>query len=247
MLQDYGHSIQRGSWPWLVAIYSVQTTGTAYNCGGNLITSKFVISAAHCFQTELKMLQHDEVLISLGRYNMTNWIEDGAQLVEVKSIHIPVDYKKVPYSLDADIALVILKAAAVFNEYIRPICLPDKTNIGKQLGTVVGWGSDGHGTTVTDTPKSITIPIVSEVECLRSDSAYATITSNRTFCAGRKDGFGPCHGDSGSGLVIQQNHSAVLVGIVSAALSGPMNTCDLSNYIVFTNVAQFIPWIQSFL
>lgn len=182
---------------------------------------------------------------------MTSWTEEGSQLSEVQSIEIFPDYKKITMSLDADIALVILKNAAEYSKYIRPICLWENdlsvAEIVGKSGTVVGWGSDGYGATVTATPRSIKIPIVSEVDCLRSSQAFATITSNRTFCAGRKDGYGPCHGDSGSGIALEQNHRIVLRGIVSAALSGPINSCDLSNYVIFTDVAQFLSWIQSFL
>lgn len=48
----------------------------------------------------------------------------------------------------------------------------------------------------TDEPKMVSIPVVSDGECLRSHEAYAYITTNRTFCAGaRNERLGPCNGN----------------------------------------------------
>lgn len=189
--------------------------------------------------------------MSLGKYDMTKWIEDGAELMEVAEIIIHEDYKKFRKSFDADLSIILLRRPIEYTEFIRPICLWEGSNrlsqVVDSIGTVVGWGSDGRGQTVTPTPRSINIPIVSEVDCLRSSSTFGEITAARSFCAGRKDGFGPCHGDSGSGLALLRGGQMVLRGIVSAALSGPMSSCDLSNYVVFTDVSKFVPWIRSFL
>lgn len=43
-----GESIQRGAWPWLVAVYLNKATGLSFNCGGNLVSTKVVVTAAHC-------------------------------------------------------------------------------------------------------------------------------------------------------------------------------------------------------
>lgn len=246
-----GISIQRGSWPWLVAIYTVKSTGVAFTCAGNLVSNRAVISAAHCFHTIDRDFNPNEVLVALGKYDMTKWIEDGAQLTEVSEVVVHEDYSKSHSSFDADISVILLRQPVEFTEYIRPICMWEGSNrlkdVVDSIGTVVGWGSDGQGQTVTQTPRSINIPIVSEVDCLRSSAVFGEITASRSFCAGRKDGFGPCHGDSGSGLAILRGGQMVLRGIVSAALSGPMSSCDLSNYVVFTDVAKFVPWIRMVL
>lgn len=247
-----GLTIQKGSWPWLVAVYIIQETGISYYCGANLISRKSIVSAAHCFQTsEHRNRSRDEVLLSLGRHDVTNWTEHGSKLSEISKIFIHPDYRKSSLvSVDADIAVVWLKNSVEFGEYIRPICLSlssDHAIAYGSEGVVVGWGSDGHEETVTQTPRSISLPIVSEAECLRSSSTFQGITSNRTFCAGRKDGFGPCHGDSGSGMAILVKDRWTLIGIVSTALAGPANVCDLSNYVVLTDVSKYHHWIMSLM
>lgn len=201
--------------------------------------------------SEQRNRRPDEVLLLLGRHDVTNWTEYGSEQSEVSKIVIHPDYRKTSLiSVDADIAVVWLKNSVEFGEFIRPICLSmssDNAIAYGSEGIVVGWGSDGHEQTVTQTPRSITLPIVSEAECLQSSSTFQGITSRRTFCAGRKDGYGPCHGDSGSGMAILIKDRWTLTGIVSAALAGPANICDLSNYVVFTDVSKYHHWILSLM
>lgn len=247
-----GLTIQKGSWPWLVAVYIIQETGISYYCGANLISRKSILGAAHCFQTsEHRYRSPDEVLLSLGRHDVTNWTEYGSVLSEITQIFIHPDYRMTnEISVDADIAVVWLKNSMELGEFIRPICLSlssDNVMDDGSEGVVVGWGSDGHEQMVTQTPRSISLPIVSNADCLRSSSTFQGITSNRTFCAGRKDGYGPCHGDSGSGMAISVKDRWTLIGIVSAALAGPANICDLTNYVVFTDVSKYYHWIMSLI
>lgn len=247
-----GQAIQRGSWPWLVAVYINKATGLSFNCGGNLVSQRVVVTAAHCFRSSGKQYTASEVVIFLGRYNIMKWMEEGSRISEVDSIYVHSEYMKNDQSFDADVAVVLLKSRVEYNEYIRPICLwegSDNINdVVGESGTIVGWGRDGNGNVVTPEPHKINIPIVSEAVCLRSSDTYRYITSKRTFCAGKRDGYGPCNGDSGSGMAIYKNNKIMLRGIVSAALADPvMNTCNLGEYIVFTDAAKFVNWIKSFM
>jgi len=82
-------------------------------------------------------------------------------------------------------------------------------------------------------------------DCLWSDSRFVGFTSNRTFCGGLRDGSGPCNGDSGSGLILYDAGRYQLRGIVSRSLyDGDQMTCDLTRYVVFADVAKFLPWIR---
>lgn len=51
-------------------------------------------------------------------------------------------------------------------------------------------------------------------------------------------------GDSGGGLMLYENGKWVLRGIISASLRDPLNGCDVNNYVVFTDVAKYINWIE---
>lgn len=59
---------------------------------------------------------------------------------------------------------------------------------------------------------------------------------------------GPCNGDSGSGFIMNQNGRWILRGVVSMSISDTYSrTCDLTNYVVFTDASKFLPWLIDFL
>lgn len=102
-------TITRGAWPWLAAVYVNNLTSLAYQCGGTLISTRIVVSAAHCFQLFKKRYTANEVLVFLGRHNLKNWNEEGSLAAPVDDIFIHPDYNHHLSSYDADIAVVVLK------------------------------------------------------------------------------------------------------------------------------------------
>jgi len=69
----------------------------------------------------------------------------------------------------------------------------------------------------------------------------------RTFCAGLRNRNDPCNGDSGSGLVIYDAITGryQLRGLVSrVSLPGNDFLCDFKSYVVYVDVAKYVPWIQ---
>lgn len=53
-------------WPWHAAIYHKENGDFAYKCGGTLISSNLILTAAHCV-----MISREKVLVSLGRLNVS--------------------------------------------------------------------------------------------------------------------------------------------------------------------------------
>jgi len=49
-----GETTKIGEFPWLVLL-KYETSGRQFLCGGSLITDRFVLTAAHCTTTDLKM------------------------------------------------------------------------------------------------------------------------------------------------------------------------------------------------
>lgn len=197
-----GIETRRGEWPWVAAIYLNKPTGLNFNCGGSLVNTKSVITAAHCINTSTKNYQPNEVLLWLGRYSLVDWNEEGAISSNVERIIIHPDYKRYSYeSYDADIAILTMHRTVTFNQYVRPICLwPGGSSIQEiegHKGTVVGWGKDGTDKIVSNIPKKVDLPIVNSITCVQTSESLYKAVSNRTFCAGTLNGEGPCHGDSG--------------------------------------------------
>ncbi|XP_071443128.1 serine protease gd-like [Hetaerina americana] len=259
-----GKKVKRGAWPWLVALFRkfLDVSGVKFTCGGTLINEEYVITAAHCVAEEKRILEPDRLLLYLGKFNLESWTEADVQAMDVRAIHVHPDYKT--QGSDADIALLQLSSKAVYNQYVQPACLwpfkkqdedvRDYTDLNPLVGrhgTVMGWGRDESGNMVTQEPRFVTVPVVSQRECFDSHTGLRHFTSNRTMCAGSRDGSGPCNGDSGGGLlflVTDNNDSRwFLRGIVSLSLTDVGRLCDLRNYIVYSDVAKFGNWLSTYI
>ncbi|XP_018335651.1 serine protease gd [Agrilus planipennis] len=247
----YGGKVisNRQEFPWLVAMFR-NKLGLNFLCGGSLISKKHVLTAAHCVKENDKTIPTHQLLIILGRKNLQVWSnDDGAEQVESEELILHPDYRKA--TADADIAVVVLSKGIRFTPYIKPVCLwMDNNalqNVVNSRGVVVGWGRDENGQVVTFEPKQVTMPIVAQEACLRSNKAFADITSNRSFCAGDRNNSGPCNGDSGGGFVMKIREKWVLRGVVSYSLSKRDRICDLEEYVVFTDASKFTEWILSLI
>ncbi|XP_033217080.1 chymotrypsin-like elastase family member 2B isoform X2 [Belonocnema kinseyi] len=220
-----------GEWPWLVAIFSNLKGKFEHRCIGNLISNKHIIT------------------VYLGKYNLWLANEIGSVKANISAIRIHPEFNNNFTNADSDLAILVLKNPVKYSDLILPICLwKDSTNLKKivgETGTIVGWRK--YGKHYTGEPHKTIEQIVSQENCLRSNPGFAEITSNRTFCAGSRDGSGPCYGDSGSGFVIQdpKTERYHLRGIVSLTLfDDKVRTCDLKQYVVYVDVAKHLAWIK---
>ncbi|KAK0162657.1 hypothetical protein PV327_006417 [Microctonus hyperodae] len=238
-----GEKISPGQWPWLVAIFVIKKI-FEFQCAGSLITDRHVLTVAHCRLSDGQNIPVNNFIVSVGRYNLNNWREKNQQNSEVKEIYVHPEYK-IYNSAHGDLALFILRDKVKMNSIIQPLCLwSGPTNLEMVVhhpGYVVGWGRDERGNQYSTEPRVIQVPIVSQEDCLRSNSAFISSTSNKTFCAGRLDGSGPCNGDSGSAFVIFNPLSGkyYLRGVVSLSLLDRETlSCDSMQYVVYVDAAK---------
>lgn len=148
---------------------------------------------------------------------------------------------------DADIALIVLETELTWASSIVPICMlsPGQDFEVKQ-GIIVGYGQSEDKTKLHETkPRKLTVPIKRNEECFLDNFEFAKISSNRTFCAGSKNDAGACRGDSGSGLFIKIRSTYYLKGLVSSSLFDENGYCDVKNFAVYTNIPQFLRWIEN--
>lgn len=128
----------------------------------------------------------EQLLVIVGKFNIQRWTNDNSLMLSAKKVSVHPDYRAL--SADADVAVITLSQEVKFKSFIRPICLWNENNDLKSVigdsGVVAGWGKDENGLTLSPEPKQVTLPIVSQLECLRSHDDFADITSDRTFCAG---------------------------------------------------------------
>lgn len=101
-----GVEFPRGRYPWLSAIYHKESFSLSFKCGGSLISASLVITAAHC----VYKVNEDRVLVAMGRYDLDNYNEDGAEVRNVMRIKLHPDYSsRLQLQPDADIALVTVE------------------------------------------------------------------------------------------------------------------------------------------
>lgn len=119
--------------------------------------------------------------------NLNDWKPDPEEKLTVaKSIYVHPDY--VPFSANADLAIITISGKVHFTNFIRPLCLwsgpNDLSQVVGENGMVAGWGKNENSIPNYDAPTKATMPIVSQEKCLRSAYEFRDITSENTFCAG---------------------------------------------------------------
>lgn len=139
---DDGYAPPRDSWPWLAAL--VNKTDDQFFCGGSLISERFVLTAAHCFQykEEPEPFELRNVSVYLGRWNLTDKTEENAVLATPDEFIIHPDWNVSETRWNADIAIVKLAENVILSKSIQPVCFwtfhnqPNKEN---DSGIIVGW------------------------------------------------------------------------------------------------------------
>lgn len=193
-----GTDSARGAWPWIAAIH--QAMSDQFLCGGTFVGSKFIVTAAHCIQNknlnaETKPKHPTEIIVKLGKFDLSQRYERGAMDSYVNEIIIHPDWKSHEQKYNGDVAVLVLESSVPINAFISPICLwsnDDNPKVNK--GIVVGWGKSESGAAHENTPKQLEVTVKTNEECFLSDPRFAAISSLTTFCAGKNGMSGPCSG-----------------------------------------------------
>lgn len=175
-----GSVAEPGEAPWQV---SLQIDKVYHLCGGALITSRFVATAAHCL-VKFDTVQYD---VLLG----TNNKRVGGERYDVEVLVTHPNYRK-PNRHANDIGLVKLKVEVRFSDLVKAIPLEAQEIAAGERVRLTGWG---YGSADRMILNVIELQTISFENCLARHN-YANVTLGN-LCTYTKEGEGPCNGDSG--------------------------------------------------
>ncbi|XP_002735788.1 plasminogen-like [Saccoglossus kowalevskii] len=236
------------SWPWQVAIQRMFT----HQCGGILLDPFWILTAAHCVQSDALNPQLFDIIVGNHIYSQVDPYEEVHAVDEI-FVHPTFDMFKDEYNFAMVKMRVPINITA--NPAAHDICLAPK-GANYPNGTkawVTGWGEDAVGamrieiddigTTVLQQTE---VTIYDDDFCNQPSMHDGAITET-LMCAGSVDGtIDACQGDNGGPMVWYNapNDKWVLVGVV-----GPRREqCGTSGMPgLYGNVDSVLTWVQSIM
>jgi len=230
-----------GAWPWQVALVVINRPNdyAGQYCGGALIDPHWVLTAAHCTQTNMTQT----VQVALGKHQLS---AQAGEHISITQVLIHPEYDGQIGS--ADLALLHLREPST--RTVLPLDQASDGNVETRAlrTTVIGWGYDGQK--YADALRQVSLPLFDHARC-RAIYADATgeplLVSDGMLCAGYENGGkNVCFGDSGGPLMIPTTTAPgwKQVGIVSW---GPWSCGDGRYPNVYTRISTYQPWIDACL
>jgi len=230
-----GKTAVRGSWPWQI----LMKFGGRAGCGGTLVGSQWVITAAHCvYRREAYPYMFS---IVAGEHDR-NVMEGSEQEIHVKRVYRHPQYD--PRHLNNDIAMFKLSKPVKWGKYVKPACLPSQLAPVGSKCYITGWGKMQHPGSMVRFLQQGLLPVVSNDVCYEKNRHVIPIPITPAMICGGSGGssrLSGCHGDSGGPYVCNINGVWELHGSVS---HGSPVCKSSQTYTVFSRTFHFLNWIK---
>ncbi|NXT65596.1 HABP2 protein, partial [Chaetops frenatus] len=138
-----GSKATPGKHPWMASLQRQTTSGNEHFCGGALIKSCWVLTAAHCLENLETKIQ-----VALGKQNLKKK-EDHEQIFDAEQIILHGEYREKDGVQYNDIALLKLQPVdgycAVETKHVKIACVPDFFLPAGTSCFISGWGETERG------------------------------------------------------------------------------------------------------
>ncbi|TMS16413.1 transmembrane protease serine 12 isoform X2 [Larimichthys crocea] len=233
-----GQEAPEGAWPWQVSIQIL----SRHHCGGTIISSRWVLTAAHCFYKYMVNRSYFRVAAGLRVLSAPG---NQAQFRSIHNIIMHKDYDDV--TSENDVTLLLLSSPFKFNDHIQPVCAPHnvthESNLNFNHCFITGWGSKYYKGSLMNRLQEAEVELIDRRTCNLVDWYDGIITENM-ICAGLDSGAADtCQGDSGGPLQCysEEEERFYLVGVTSfgSECGRPQSPG------VYARASWFADWLQT--
>lgn len=204
-----------------------------WNCGASLISTRFLLSAAHCIVCSSCV---EPTKARFGTIDIND--TQSAQDVDVKNTIVYSKYS--PVTRHNDIALIELVRDVTISERVYPACLYTKDDDPSGL-QVVNWNQGKLANPFQ--PKILQYSLLRSIPVTHCNATagsvrYSKVILESQICTTTGSS---CLGDSGTPLQISKAEGGfAIVGITSYGLE-----CDSKTFPdIYTRVASYLDWIE---
>ncbi|CAG9761004.1 unnamed protein product [Ceutorhynchus assimilis] len=209
-----------GDWPWHVALFKEDV----HICDGVLLSANWLATTTSCFQGQPKA----EWIAKFGLVRLASsspWEQERRIIGMVKS---PVE--------GSTVALIRLDQAVLFNDFVRPICLPSETlslSPTAQCNTL-GWARN------REQLQRVQVKIAENEKC-----ENVSISGVNTICTESIHGQNDCSEEefAGSSMVCKtSNETWTLVGITNWRIACAKNGMERPR--MYDKISSNVDWIR---
>ncbi|CAG0897273.1 unnamed protein product, partial [Cyprideis torosa] len=233
-----------GEFPWQALFFVKKTAGYEFLCGGVLISTRHLLTAAHY----VKNVDPYHLQVRLGEWEVNNKDEPiEHQDYFVEYIHVHPEYKPGPEF--NDIAIVTLTKQVYITNNVHVACLPQNQyeNFDSYRCIATGWGKNSFDGSFQTIMKKVDLPMYTHDDCqaaLRRTRLGHRFRLHENFvCAGGEKGKDACTGDGGGPLICEKEGHAIVAGITAWGIG-----CGTEGVPgVYAALAPHVPWIQGIM
>jgi len=210
-----GNNASQCEWTWQVSLRKKKGNNSAHFCGGSLISTRWVLTAAHCL-VNVDECSTSSIKVVVGDYDVDTRSDKRELEVGAKRIIIYPGYSGTQSG--RDFALIELATEVTLNECVGTVCLPTASDVvgAHRNCHVTGWGTLYSGGPLPSLLQEAPVETLNNENC--SASYDGSITSDM-LCAQGTTVHGvtdACQGDSGGPLVCDAGDGHyVLQGVTS--------------------------------